>query len=194
MTNFHIDRFAYSKMKKIFIRAIELQDSQNYVPRYFSTWNEIIYASVIKPSLAWSDNGLVPGRHQAIIWTNAGILLIGTLGTNFSEILSEINKFSLKKMHLKMSSGKWRPFCPGLNVLNRFVNSSPPGQNGRHFGRWHFQLSFFNENDKIPIPISLKYVSRSPIDNKSALVQVMAWRRTGDKPLPKPLMTQFIDA
>ena len=64
-----------------------------------------------------SDNGLAPGRRQAIIWTNAGILLIGSLGTNFSEILIEILKFSFKKMHLKISSAKWRPFCLGLNVL-----------------------------------------------------------------------------
>ena len=64
-----------------------------------------------------SDNGLLPGRHQAIICTNAGILLTGTLGTNFIEILSEILTFSLKKMHLKMSSVKWWPFCLGLNVL-----------------------------------------------------------------------------
>ena len=49
--------------------------------------------------------------------TNAGILLIGTLGTNFSEILVEIHTFSFKNIHLKMSSGKWRPFCLGLNVL-----------------------------------------------------------------------------
>ena len=46
------------------------------------------------------DNGLSPGRRQAIIWTNAGILLIGPLGTNFNEILSEIHTFSFKKMHL----------------------------------------------------------------------------------------------
>ena len=48
-----------------------------------------------------SDNGLSPGRRQAIIWTNAGILSIRTLGTNFSEILIQINTFSNKKMHLK---------------------------------------------------------------------------------------------
>ena len=53
----------------------------------------------------------------------------------------------------------------------------------------------FNENDKIPIQISLKLVRRSPIDNKPArLVHVMAWRRTSDKPLPGPMVTQFIDA
>ena len=63
------------------------------------------------------DNGLSPGRRQAIIWTNAGILLIGPWGTNFSEIFIGIQTFSFKKMHLKMSSAKWHPFCLGLNVL-----------------------------------------------------------------------------
>ena len=56
-------------------------------------------------------------RRQAIIWTNAGILLIGPLGTNFSEILIEILTFSFKKMRLKVLSAKRRPFCLGLNVL-----------------------------------------------------------------------------
>ena len=58
-----------------------------------------------------------PGRRQAIIWTNDGILLIRTLGTNFSEILSEIRAFSFQKMRLKTSSAEWCPFCLGLNVL-----------------------------------------------------------------------------
>ena len=57
-----------------------------------------------------SDNDLSPGRRQAIIYANAGILLIGT-----SEILREIHTFSLKK-HLKMSSVKQRQFCLSLNV------------------------------------------------------------------------------
>ena len=64
-----------------------------------------------------SDNGLSPGRRQAIIWTNAGILLIGPLGINFSEILIKIITFLFKKMRLKVSSAKRRPFCFGLNVL-----------------------------------------------------------------------------
>ena len=58
---------------------------------------------------------------QAIICTNAGILLIGPLGTNFSEILIEIQTFSFTKMHLKMSSAIWRPFCLGLNVLKMYL-------------------------------------------------------------------------
>ena len=68
-----------------------------------------------------SDNGLAPGRRQAIIWTNAGLLLIGPLGTNFNEILIEILTFSFKKMRLKVSSAKWRPFRLGLNVLRNQI-------------------------------------------------------------------------
>ena len=64
-----------------------------------------------------SDNGLSPGPHRAIIRTNAGILLIGPLGTSFDEILIEIHTISFKKRHLQMSSGKRRPFCLGINVL-----------------------------------------------------------------------------
>ena len=58
----------------------------------------------------------------------------------------------------------------------------------------NFKCIFFIENDRIPIRISLKFVPRSLIDNKPALVQVMAWRQTGDKPLPEPMITQFTDA
>ena len=67
-----------------------------------------------------SDNGLSPDRRQAIIWTNAVILLIGHLWTNFSEILIGIQTFSLKKMQLKMSAGKWWPFCLGFNVSKEY--------------------------------------------------------------------------
>ena len=74
---------------------------------------------VSKLTIIGSDNGLSPGRRQAIIWTNAGILLIWPLGTNYSEMSIDIQTFSFKKIHFKMSSGKWRPFCLGLNVLMR---------------------------------------------------------------------------
>ena len=58
---------------------------------------------VVKLTIIGSDNGLAPGRRQAIIWTNAGILLIGPLETHFIEILISIQTFSFKKMHMKMS-------------------------------------------------------------------------------------------
>ena len=58
----------------------------------------------------------------------------------------------------------------------------------------NFKCIFLNENDRIPIWISLKFVPNSPIDNKPALVQVMASHQTGDKPLPEPILIQFTNA
>ena len=80
-------------------------------------WGRVMHICVGKLNIIGSYNGLSPRRRQAIIWTNAGILLIRPLGTNFSEILFSKQTFSFKKMHLKMSSAKWRPFCLGLNEL-----------------------------------------------------------------------------
>ena len=80
-------------------------------------WGRVMHICVSKLTIIGSDNGLSPDRRQAIIWTNAGILLIGPLGTNFSEISIEILTFSFKKMRLKGSSAKRRPFCLGHNVL-----------------------------------------------------------------------------
>ena len=68
-----------------------------------------------------SDNSLSLGRRRAIIWTNAGILLIRPLGTNFNEIVIENHTFSFKKMHLKMSTAKWRLNCLGLNMITASV-------------------------------------------------------------------------
>ena len=95
-----------------------------------SNKNELNYATAsiifnsLRPSDAYmrrclttiaSDNGLSPGQRQVIIWTNSGILLIGPLGTNFSEISIEIHTFLFKKMHEKvvcemaaiLSRGRW---------------------------------------------------------------------------------------
>ena len=82
-----------------------------------------IYASLNR-AIIGSDNGLSPVRRQAIIWTNAGILLIEPLGTNFSEVLIGIQTFSFKKLYLKTWSAKWRLFCLGLNELNQWWSSS----------------------------------------------------------------------
>ena len=89
-------------------------------------WGRMTHICVSKINIIGSDNGLSPRRRQAIIWTNAGILLIRPLGTNFSEILFRNQTFSFKKMHLKMSSGKWRPSCLGLNVLTWSRPSDTP--------------------------------------------------------------------
>ena len=84
---------------------------------WLTHWGRVTHICVGKLTTTGSDYGLSPGRRQTIIWTNAGILLIGPLGTNFSEILIGVQAFSFKKMELKMSSAIWRPFCPGLDEL-----------------------------------------------------------------------------
>ena len=73
-------------------------------------WGRVTHICVGNLTIIGSYNGLSPERRQAIIWTNAGILLIGPLGTNFSEFFIAIHTFSFNKTHLKMSSAKWRPF------------------------------------------------------------------------------------
>ena len=80
------------------------------------------------------------------------------------------------------------------HFVRLWVNSSPPGQNVFRFADDIFQWIFLNEKFCISIQISLKFVPQGPIDNNSALVQVMTRHRTGDKPLPKPMRTQFADA
>ena len=93
---------------------------------YLTHWGRVTHICVGKLIIIGSDNGLPPERRQAIIWTHAGLLSIGPLRTYFSKNLIKIQQFSLKKMHVKMSSAKWRPSCLGLNVLickitNNFV-------------------------------------------------------------------------
>ena len=101
-----------------------------------SHWGRVTHICVSKLSIIGSDNGLSPNRRQAIIWTNDGILLIRPIGTNFNEILIEINIISFKEIHLKMSSGKWRPFCLGLNPpLGTGQPSLVPDHHITHWGQ-----------------------------------------------------------
>ena len=66
-----------------------------------------------------------------------------------------------------------------------------PRQNGRHFPDDIFEWIFVNENARISIKISLKFVPRGPINDIPALVQIMAWRLPGDKPLSEPIVVRL---
>ena len=104
------DRFWYARVRT------------NTMRYNLTHWGRVTHICVSTLTTIASNNGLSPGRRQTIIWTNAGMLSIGSLGTNFSEILIEIQIFSFKKMHLKMSSAKCRL---GLNVL--MLRHTKPG-------------------------------------------------------------------
>ena len=95
-----------------------LMDYYHHI-EWLTHWGRVTHICISKLIINGSDNGLLPVRRQAIIWTNAGISLIWCLGTNFSEMLIETHAFLFKKMHLKMLSGKWQPFCLCLNVLTQ---------------------------------------------------------------------------
>ena len=72
------------------------------------------------------------------------------------------------------------------------LNTLRPRQNGRLFADDTFKRIFLNENDRIPIEISLKFVPKGLINNIPALVLIMAWRRPGDKPLSEPMTISLL--
>ena len=80
-------------------------------------WGRVTHMCISKLTIIGLDNGLSPG--QAIIRTNAGILLIALMRTNFGEILVEIYTFSFEKKHLEMLSGKWWPFVSKCYYLSQ---------------------------------------------------------------------------
>ena len=95
-------------------------------------WARGTHICVSNLTIIGSDNGLSSGWRQAIIWTSSGVLIVGPLGTDFSEVLIGIHTFSFKKMHLKMLSVKWSPSCLSLNVLRKAANW--PWHIEQHFG------------------------------------------------------------
>ena len=172
----HCDVFVWISLLFILMYWIFLWKHE-YVLAFYTNqrWDDAHVDDSLRPSDAYmciiitSDNGLSPGRRQAIIWTNAGLLLIWTSATNFSEILSKIHILSFKKMHFKMSSAKWRPFCLVLNVLtiiphgwwglwcpgdtrSQGINSHDLRNRslvGNHFWSKHIHRSLDKESDEI---------------------------------------------
>ena len=106
------------------------QTSHMVYQNILTHWDRVTHICVSDLTIIGSDNGLSPGRRQAVIRTNAGILIIRPLGTNFSEVLIEILIFSFKKMRLKVSSAKRRTFCLDLNVLRKIIYKTQMDTNG----------------------------------------------------------------
>ena len=87
----------------------------------------------------------------------------------------------------------WIPIGLGWPVQGKDdFNTLRPRQNCRHFADDTFKRIFLNENVRISIKISLKFVPKGPINNIPALVQLMAWRRPGDKPLTEPMVVRLL--
>ena len=111
-TGLHFQSFKLQSNGNISKSNHTFDEILQYILRCLNQWGRVIdicigdltiYASMNRVSIG-SANGLSPGRRRAIIWTNDGMLLIGPLGTNFSEILIEVLIFSFRKMWFKVSS------------------------------------------------------------------------------------------
>ena len=141
------------------------------------------------------------------------ILLIEPLGTNCSEIFIETHRYSFKKMHLRMSSGKWRPFCLGLNVLINFrlirkfhptlscfsltgFNWLPLGDLNVILGKLSSSSVSVIDGLCISCEIASSWMSVDLNDDKSTMVQVMAWylMPSANKLLPEPMLAQIFIA
>ena len=114
---------------------------------------------------------------------------------NLLSRLSEAKQFSRdvgrSVTHWFLCCGRFLFSHQGVTTPRGTVNTLRPRQNGRHFSDDIFICIFLNENVWISIKNSLKFVPRVRINNIPALVQIMAWRWPGDKPLSEPMMVRF---
>ena len=110
-------------------------------------------------------------------------------GSVFLRVI-KLSAFALKVIVFISDS----PSICGLIDVCITINPSLPEQNGRHFTDDIFKYVSLIESYRIPIHISPNFIPMSTIYKKALLVQVMAWHRTGAKPLPEEMMAQFTDA
>ena len=142
---------------------------------------------------AWQSGGAAGATHVQISWISAWIPSEVTRTFFFDLPIWDSNSSSFS---CRSFSSQREPTVVGsMNssgaVSIHSVNTLRPRQNGCHFPDDIFKWIFLNENVWISITISLKFVPRGPINNIPTLVQVMAWRRPGDKPLSEPMMVRL---
>ena len=128
--------------------------------------------------IAWNFIYLRFSIKYAMIYVmNEIVFLLGALDLPFN-----------KAHHTKI----FHDMCqPHIHMIKN-VNTLRPRQNGRHFTDDTFKCIFLNENVWISLKISLKFVPKGPINNIPSLVQIMAWRRPGDKPLSEPMLVSLL--
>ena len=98
------------------------------------------------------------------------------------------NLFPMVHLSSRQHWFRWRR----TETKKALFNTLRPRQNGRHFPDDIFKCIFLNENAWILIKILLKFVPKGPINKIPTLVQIMAWRRSGDKPLSEPMMVSLL--
>ena len=139
----------------------------------------------------WVDSIAWRGNSTSNLWSNNLVFVVWSGNFSVWKMIWSCGYFAWMIMML-LQSGKSKNSLM-ITTQKWFVlfNTLRPRQNGRHFADDIFKCIFLDENVWIPIKISLKFVPKGPINNIPALVQIMAWRRPGDKPLSKPMMVSL---
>ena len=104
-------------------------------------------------------------------------------GHHFADGITSIFLFTIEHCYSDVDFSERIVWC---------INTLGPRQDGHHYPGDIFKCIFLNENVWISIKISLKFVPKGPINNIPSLVQIMAWRRPGDKPLSEPMMVSLL--
>ena len=129
-----------------------------------------------------AENVSIPWRHH----DEFSILCKRVFYWYHISVLCYHSQILLAIMHLELLLANWRS-----TWISKSINTLGPTQNGRHFADDTFKRIFLNENVGILIENSLKFVHKGPINNIPALVQIMAWRRSGDKTLCEPMVVRL---
>ena len=149
-------------------------------PWLYSWWNygKCLFSEKYHATGISNSYGMIGTKHYLNYWWHSNKLQF---------------LFSFKPMHLEMSTKEiflFRPQCTQILVCT--VNSLRPKRNRHYNSEDIFKCIFLKENVWIPTKISLKFVPKGPINNIPALVQIMAWRRPGDKPLSEPMRVSLL--
>ena len=160
-----------SRNRHLQMTCVYLEESA-FISICLPHWGRVKHICVGKLIIIGSDSGLSLGQRQAIIWTNAGILLIGPLGTNFSQILIGIQPFS-------------------FNHFQCVINALRCEQNTRRYADDIFNSILLIEHVCILIEISLKFIPKSSVDNKAVWIQIRVLCPASSEPLPESAMAKF---
>ena len=122
---------------------------------------------------------------------NSTFLALGEFNNDERTPKSQKHRSRFSTFHHLSSIPPYTYFCLRpyeAQLYMAYINTLRPRQHGRHFADDYFKRIFWNENIGMSIKISPEFVYKGPINNNPALVQIMAWRRSGDKPLSEPVM------
>ena len=170
----------------------------NYYYIYYKcTWLFSILEHILNNDNTKLGNSLFHNQSQMLItaifawekskfWTTNQIHHLISVHHNFVSKYMRFQKWMYK--HQFIHQGLFN----GISNHTCCFNTLRPRQNGRRFADDTFKRIFVNENVGISINISLKFVPEGLINNIPALVQIMAWRRSGDKPLSEPMMVNLL--